>query len=87
MTAIDQWFHACDSEDGQGLAEYALILVLIAVISIVALVFPATQISSLLSTGGNTLLDLGGSFAVAKTPASAARGSARLRCLSSLQRG
>ncbi len=55
MTAIDQWLQPCDSEDGQGLAEYALILALIAVISIVALVFLGTQVSSLLSTVGNAL--------------------------------
>ena len=33
-----------DHEDGQGLAEYALILALIAVISIVALIFMGSQI-------------------------------------------
>ncbi len=37
-------------ERGQGLAEYALILALIVVLSIVALVFLGTQISSILST-------------------------------------
>lgn len=39
-------------EDGQGLAEYALILALIAVIAIAALVFLGTKISSILSTIG-----------------------------------
>ena len=39
----------CD-EGGQGLAEYALILALIVVLSIVALVFLGTQISTILST-------------------------------------
>jgi Flp pilus assembly pilin Flp len=39
-------------ESGQGLAEYALILSLIAVIAIAALVFLGTQISTLLSTIG-----------------------------------
>ena len=39
-------------EDGQGLAEYALILALIAVIAIAALVFLGTQISTILSTIG-----------------------------------
>ena len=39
-------------EDGQGLAEYALILALIAVIAIVALLFLGTQISDKLSVIG-----------------------------------
>jgi pilus assembly protein Flp/PilA len=37
-------------EDGQGLAEYALILALIAIVAIAALVFMGTSISGLLST-------------------------------------
>ena len=36
-------------EDGQGLAEYALILSLIAIIAIAALVFLGSQISGILS--------------------------------------
>jgi pilus assembly protein Flp/PilA len=40
------------NEEGQGLAEYALILSLIAVIAIAALVFLGTQISNLISTIG-----------------------------------
>jgi len=36
-------------EDGQGLAEYALILALIAIVAIVALIFLGTSISSILS--------------------------------------
>ncbi len=39
-------------EEGQGLAEYALILALIAIIAIVALIFLGGQISSILSTVG-----------------------------------
>jgi len=42
-------------EEGQGLAEYALILALIAIIAIAALVFLGGQISSILSTIGATL--------------------------------
>lgn len=38
-----------ERDEGQGLAEYALILSLIAIIAIVALVFLGTQISSLLN--------------------------------------
>lgn len=39
-------------EDGQGLAEYALILALIAVVAILALVFLGGQVSSILSNIG-----------------------------------
>jgi len=42
-------------EDGQGLAEYALILALIAIIAIIALIFMGSQISDKLSTVGSTL--------------------------------
>lgn len=40
---------------GQGLAEYALILGLIAVLAIAALTFLGTSISDMLSTLGNAL--------------------------------
>ena len=43
------------SQVGQGLAEYALILALIAVLAIVALTFMGGSINSLLSTLGNAL--------------------------------
>ena len=39
-------------EDGQGLAEYALILALIAIVAIIALLFLGGQISSILSVIG-----------------------------------
>jgi pilus assembly protein Flp/PilA len=39
-------------EDGQGLAEYALILALIAIVAIVALLFLGGAISQILSTVG-----------------------------------
>ncbi len=42
-------------EDGQGLAEYALILALIAIIAIVALIFLGGQVSTILSTVGNSV--------------------------------
>ena len=42
-------------EEGQGLAEYALILALIAIIAIVALIFLGGQISDKLSTIGNSV--------------------------------
>jgi pilus assembly protein Flp/PilA len=39
-------------EDGQGLAEYALILALIAIVAIIALIFLGKQVSGILSTVG-----------------------------------
>jgi pilus assembly protein Flp/PilA len=42
-------------EDGQGLAEYALILALIAIVAIIALIFLGTQVSSILSTVGKSI--------------------------------
>jgi len=44
-----------DDEDGQGLAEYALILALIAIVAIVALIFLGGQISDKLSVVGKAL--------------------------------
>ena len=43
------------NEDGQGLAEYALILALIAIVAIVVLLFLGSQISSILSVIGASL--------------------------------
>ena len=46
----------CDQdEDGQGLAEYALILALIAIVAIVALIYLGSQISTILSTVGSSV--------------------------------
>ncbi|MEO8470236.1 MAG: Flp family type IVb pilin [Chloroflexota bacterium] len=42
-------------EEGQGLAEYALILALIAIVAIVALLFLGGQISAILSTVGSSI--------------------------------
>lgn len=42
-------------DDGQGLAEYALILALIALLAIIALIFLGGQISDQLNTIGSTL--------------------------------
>ena len=39
-------------EEGQGLAEYALILALIAIVAIIALIFLGSQVSSILSEIG-----------------------------------
>jgi pilus assembly protein Flp/PilA len=49
MTWLSSVLH---KEEGQGLAEYALILALIAVIAIAALVFLGTKISGILSNIG-----------------------------------
>jgi pilus assembly protein Flp/PilA len=42
-------------EDGQGLAEYALILALIAIVAIIALIFLGGQVSKILSTVGDSV--------------------------------
>jgi pilus assembly protein Flp/PilA len=44
-----------DDEEGQGLAEYALILALIAIIAIVALIFLGGQVSTILSKVGASI--------------------------------
>lgn len=44
-----------DEEDGQGLTEYALILVFIAIIAIVALQFLGGKVSDVLTTVGSTI--------------------------------
>jgi len=43
------------SDEGQGLAEYALILALIAVVAILSLVFLGTAVSTLLSMIGHSV--------------------------------
>ncbi|HEX5591450.1 MAG TPA: hypothetical protein VFX65_14250 [Candidatus Limnocylindrales bacterium] len=50
LTALIASFRS--DEEGQGLAEYALILALIAIVAIVALLFLGGQISTILSTVG-----------------------------------
>ena len=42
-------------EDGQGLAEYALILALIAIVAIIALIFLGNQVSTILSKVGTSV--------------------------------
>jgi len=42
-------------DEGQGLAEYALILALIAIVAIIALIFLGGQVSKILSTVGNSV--------------------------------
>jgi pilus assembly protein Flp/PilA len=55
MTLIQSWLPALDREDGQGLAEYALILALIAVVAIAALIFLGGQVNSILSYIGKNI--------------------------------
>ncbi len=58
MTSLTRLRHFVDrfrDDDGQGLAEYALILALIAIVSIVALIFLGTQVSDKLNVIGSTL--------------------------------
>ena len=52
--------HIRRDEEGQGLAEYALILALIAIVAIAALLFMGSQVSSKLSVIGSTLQSGGG---------------------------
>jgi pilus assembly protein Flp/PilA len=42
-------------DEGQGLAEYALILALIAIVAIVALIFLGGQVSGILSNVGKSI--------------------------------
>ena len=53
---ISRFLAALDrDEEGQGLAEYALILALIAIVAIIALIFLGSQVSKILSTVGNSV--------------------------------
>jgi pilus assembly protein Flp/PilA len=49
------WSWSRRHEEGQGLAEYALILALIAMIAIIALIFLGDKIQTTLSVVGNSL--------------------------------
>ncbi len=46
---------ASHKDEGQGLAEYALILALIAIVAIIALIFLGNQVSGTLSTVGSSI--------------------------------
>jgi Flp pilus assembly pilin Flp len=52
---LDRFTRSVNRADGQGLAEYALILSLIAIIAIVALLFLGGQVSKMLSTVGSSV--------------------------------
>ena len=43
------------NDEGQGLAEYALILALIAIVAVIALIFLGSQVSGLLDTVGKSV--------------------------------
>jgi Flp pilus assembly pilin Flp len=47
--------HVASGHRGQGLAEYALILALIAIVAILALIFLGSQVSKILSTVGKSV--------------------------------
>jgi pilus assembly protein Flp/PilA len=53
VTALISSFRSDD--EGQGLAEYALILALIAIVAIIALIFLGGQVSKILSDVGNSV--------------------------------
>ena len=56
MALINYVFAALRRDDeGQGLAEYALILALIAIVAIIALIFLGSQVSGILSTVGKSV--------------------------------
>ena len=53
LALISSFRHSDD--EGQGLAEYALILALIAIVAIIALIFLGSQVSTILSTVGSSV--------------------------------
>ena len=55
MTQFIALISSLRDDEGQGLAEYALILALIAIIAIIALIFLGGQVSSILSDVGNSV--------------------------------
>ena len=52
MQLISQFIASLRDDEGQGLAEYALILALIAIVAIIALIFLGGQVSSILNQVG-----------------------------------
>ena len=57
MSALITWLSAVvrRDEEGQGLAEYALILALIAIVVIGAVIFLGGQINTIMSNVGNSI--------------------------------
>ena len=58
LSVVVRWLtelRPADGEDGQGLAEYALILALIAIVAILSLIFLGDTINTLMSNIGETI--------------------------------
>ena len=57
MAALITWLSAAvrRDEEGQGLAEYALILALIAIVVIGAVIFLGTQVNTIMSNVGTSI--------------------------------
>ena len=56
MALVQQLLATIQHDDeGQGLAEYALILALIAIVAIIALIFLGGQVSTILSNVGTSI--------------------------------
>ena len=55
LNKVDRLTERVGKADGQGLAEYALILALIAIVAIVSLLFLGGQISKILSNVGKSV--------------------------------
>ena len=55
LQRLHRLWAAVSRQAGQGLAEYALILALIAIVAILALIFLGSQISDKLSIIGNSM--------------------------------
>jgi len=56
VTQLPAFIRSIHTDDhGQGLAEYALILTLIAMVCIIALIFMGTQVSTILDTIGKSV--------------------------------
>jgi Flp pilus assembly pilin Flp len=60
LSVVVRWLtehRPADEEAGQGLAEYALILALIAIVAILSLIFLGDTINTLMSNIGETIAD------------------------------
>jgi pilus assembly protein Flp/PilA len=55
MSQLNALISSFRNEEGQGLAEYALILALIAIVAIIALIFLGGQVSTILSDVGTSV--------------------------------
>ena len=55
MSQLTALIPSVRNDDGQGLAEYALILALIAIIAIIALIFLGNQVSAILGDVGHSV--------------------------------